>query len=430
MQLTHPKSVSAILAAASCTLLGSPVQAQETVEDWQFDTAILYYGESDRVQLVEGVFNANKDFGNEQIFNGKVVIDTLTGASASGAVAQPGVQTFTRPSGNDSYQIAAGETPLDDTFRDTRVQLSGQWTQPIAEDLRASGGLQVSKEYDYLSIVGNGSLAMDFYNKNTTVTAGLSYALDSIDPVGGRPIDFSSMIVDSGQFNNTDAYQQAFDDTRIYGSEDKDTVDLLFGVTQIINRRMLMQFNYSFSTSDGYHNDPYKVLSVVDQQGLTQDILHESRPTQRTKHSVYWQTKYALDQGVIDLSYRFATDDWEIDSHTIDSRLRFDLSETSYIQPHFRYYQQSAAEFYNPFLLESEPMPEHASADYRLGEMTAITVGIKYGMQLQNGHELAFRLEYYQQDPKNAGFDQPGALASLDLYPSVKAVIAQVNYRF
>ncbi|MEP4890877.1 MAG: DUF3570 domain-containing protein [Aliiglaciecola sp.] len=430
MQLKQTKNVSATLAAASCALLGTSVQAEDNSEEWKFDTAILYYGETDRVQLVEGVFNANKDFGDEHYFNGKLVIDTLTGASASGAVAQSGVQTFTRPSGNETYTVEAGETPLDDTFHDTRVQASGQWTQPIGENYRISGGLQASKEYDYLSIVGNGSLDMDLNQRNTTLSAGISYAFDSIDPVGGRPVDLSSMVVDNGQFDSSEAYQQAFDATRLQGSEQKDTVDLLLGVTQVINRRMLMQFNYSLSMSDGYHNDPYKVLSVVDQQGLTQDVVYESRPTERTKHSMYWQTKYALDQGVVDFSYRFATDDWDIDSHTIDSRFRYNLSETSYIQPHIRYYQQNEAEFYNPFLSQGTALPEHASADYRLGKMTAITLGLKYGMQLENGNELAFRLEYYQQTPDNAGFEQPGTLADEDLYPSLKAVIAQVSYSF
>ncbi|MDP5041405.1 MAG: DUF3570 domain-containing protein, partial [Paraglaciecola sp.] len=165
-------------------------------------------------------------------------------------------------------------------------------------------------------------------------------------------------------------------------------------------------------------------------QGLTQDLLYENRPDTRTRNSFYWQTKYALDFGVADISYRFATDDWKIDSHTIDSRLRINLSDTSYLQPHFRYYQQGAAEFYRPFLMEGDNVPEFASADYRLGEMTAYTVGLKYGMELDNGDELAFRLEYYQQTPKNAGFNEPGALQDVDLYPSLKAVIAQVSYRF
>ena len=423
-------NVNTALAAATCALLGtvSAVQADEGV--WEMDAALLYYGETDRVTAIEGVFSAKQDFGDEHVFSGKVILDSLTGASASGAVAQPNAQTYTRPSGNGQYVVDAGDTPLDDTFHDTRLQIEAQWTQPLWDDIRGSTGLHLSKEYDYLSIAINGSVAKDFNQKNTTVSAGLSLAFDSIDPEGGRPIAFSDMVIDQGQFADEQAYQAAFDATRQEGSDDKSTVDLMFGVTQIINRRMLMQFNYGYSMSDGYHTDPFKVLSVVNDQGLTQSLVHEDRPTQRTRQSFYWQTKYALHSGVADISYRYATDDWHINSHTIDSRLRFNLSGNTYIQPHFRYYQQSAAEFYQPFLLEGTALPTFASADYRLGEMTAYTIGLKYGMKMPSGNEWAFRLEYYQQDPKNAGFDEHGALQQLDLYPSVKAVIAQVSYSF
>ncbi|MFT4993428.1 MAG: hypothetical protein ACI965_000447 [Paraglaciecola sp.] len=425
-----PKSISAALAMATCTLLGGQAMADTAAQAWHFDTALLYYGETERVSAAEGAVSAKKDFGDGHVFSGKLVIDTLTGASASGAVAQPTIQTFTRPSGNGQYTITPGNTPLDDTFKDTRVQLEAQWTQPLWENMRGSTGVHFSKEYDYLSIAFNGSLAQDFNQKNTTLTAGLSYALDTIDPEGGRPVSFSSMVIDQGQFIDEDAYRAVFDATRQEGTDDKTTTDLLLGVTQIISRRMLMQFNYGFSMSDGYHTDPFKVLSVVNSEGLTQDLVHESRPDERSRHNFYWQTKYAMDVGVADISYRFATDDWEIDSHTIDSRLRLNLTDSTYIQPHFRYYQQSAAEFYQPFLLDAEPLPQFASADYRLGEMTAYTLGLKYGMTLDNGNELGFRLEYYQQHPKNSGFNEPRVLQEQDLYPSVKAIIAQVNYSF
>lgn len=423
-------NVNSALAAATCVLLGTipVVHSEENV--WEMDTALLYYSEEDRVTAVEGVFSAKKDFGEEHIFFGKVIVDSLTGASASGAVAQPTAQTFTRPSGNGQYVIEAGDTPLDDTFLDTRVQLEAQWTQPLWENVRGSTGIHLSREYDYLSVALNGSLAKDFNQKNTTVSAGVSLAYDTVDPEGGRPIAFSEMVIDQGQFVNEQAFQDAFDATRQDSSDDKTTIDLLLGVTQIINRRTIMQFNYGLATSDGYHTDPFKVLSVVNDQGLTQSLVHEDRPTERTRHSFYWQTKYALDTGVVDISYRYGTDDWDIDSHTIDSRLRFKLSANSYIQPHFRYYQQSAADFYQPFLLEGTTLPAFASADYRLGEMTAYTVGLKYGLKMPSGNEWGFRLEYYQQDPKNDGFDEPGVLQTLDLYPSVKAVIAQVSYSF
>ncbi|WP_158972606.1 DUF3570 domain-containing protein [Paraglaciecola sp. L3A3] len=430
MQLTKQKNITATLATATCALLGIAPTAQAEEPVWEMDTALLYYGETDRVTAVEGVFSAKKDFGDEHIFSGKLVLDTLTGASATGAVPQSDVQTFTRPSGNGQYQIAAGETPLDDTFKDTRVQVEAQWTQPIWQEYRVSSGVHLSKEYDYLSLAANGSLARDFNQKNTTISAGLSLAFDSIDPEGGRPIAFSEMVIDQGQFVNEDAYRAAFDATRQNDSDNKTTIDLLFGVTQVINRKMLMQFNYGFSVSDGYHTDPFKVLSLVDLMGNTQGLLHENRPDKRTRHSVYWQTKYATSIGVSDVSYRYATDDWDINSHTIDTRFRINLSNNTYIQPHFRYYQQSAADLYRPFLMEGNELPTYASADYRLGEMTAYTLGFKYGLAMSDGNELAFRLEYYQQNPENSGFDIPTGLEQQDLYPSLSAIIAQVSYSF
>mgnify|MGYP000571982765 CR=1 FL=1 len=208
-------NVNTALAAATCALLGTAAPISHAEEGvWEMDAAMLYYGETERVTAFEGVFSAKKDFGDEHVFSGKFVVDTLTGASATGAVAQPSAQTFTRPSGKGQYEIDAAKTPLDDTFRDTRVQLEAQWTQPLWEDTRGSTGVHFSKEYDYLSIAVNASLAKDFNRKNTTISAGLSLAFDTIDPEGGRPVAFAEMVVDLGQYANQQAYQNAFDATR------------------------------------------------------------------------------------------------------------------------------------------------------------------------------------------------------------------------
>lgn len=429
MQLKKKGSITTALAGATCALLGQPaVQANELLKNWKFDTAILFYGETDRVSLAEGVFNASKTFDDDSLFNLKFVFDTLTGASANGAVAQPTAQTFSRPSGKGNYNVAANETPLDDTFHDTRVQLSTSWMQPFADSWRGTVSANLSGEYDYQSIGFSGQLEKDLFQRNTTLSAGLSYQFDTIDPVGGLPIAFSSMVLNPDNGNDDD--DEDDDDNDSGGSDDKSTLDLIFGVTQVINRHMLMQFNYSYSQVDGYMTDAYKYLSVVNAEGLTQDYLYEGRPDERTKHSFFWQTKYALDSGVIDVSFRYATDDWDIKSQTVDTRFRYNLNNNNYLQPHLRYYHQSAAEFYRPYLMQGAPQPTAASADYRVGEMDAITIGLKYGQKMDNDREWAVRLEYYQQTPKNSGFDKPGVLQDIDIFPGIEAVILQVNYHF
>jgi hypothetical protein len=437
---TEKTNVKVALTLATAALLGTSNLAQANTTStagaqdstWDFDSAFLFYSEVDRVSAGEAIFNAKKTFANDEVLNLKVTIDALTGASASGAVAQPDVQTFTRPSGNGQYTIAPGDTPLDDTFHDTRVQFNGQWTQPIAPNYTASGGLHISKEYDYLSLGINGNLAYDFDRKNSTFSAGFSYFQDTFTPEGSIPKPFTSMLIGD---SSSASWDDDFAKTRIDTEDTKTTTDILLGFTQVINRRMITQFNYSYSIVDGYLNDPFKVISRVNgDTGYTQDNIYESLPDSRVKQSLYAQSLYHFDSVVLDISYRYMWDDWEITSQTIDSRLRIPLGDTfgteSYLQPHFRFYQQGAAEFYQPFLIDNATLPTYASADYRIGEMTTFTVGLKYGLLVNNGHDLSFRLEYYRQAPTDAGFDAPGVLNEVDLYPTIDAIIAQVTYSF
>ncbi|HCU64143.1 MAG TPA: hypothetical protein DF774_00125 [Rheinheimera sp.] len=438
MQLTKTGSISAALAAATCTLLSANAIAADSstvnstdslIEGWQFNSALLYYGETDRVKAAEAILSARGDFGDDKFLNLNLVLDSLTGASATGAVAQPDAQTFTRPSGAGSYTTAAGATPLDDTFRDTRVQLDASWEQPLTTNYRGTVGGHFSKEYDYLSLGINGNISRDFNHKNTTVSVGTSFSHDSINPEGGIPSAFTPMLFRSN-FASEAAYQQAFDGSRRTDSDTKTTAELLFGVTQVINPNWLMQLNYSIAKADGYLSDPFKVLSVVNSNGITQQNLYEQRPDSRTKQSLYWQNKWHLSGSYLDLSYRYMWDDWSLNSHTADARWRFPVAGNWYIEPHARYYTQDEAEFYQPFLSEGMPLPAFASTDYRIGQMDAYTVGAKVGTVLEGGHDFAVRLEYYQQNPNNPGVELPGVLQDLELFGDVKAVMLQVSYSF
>ncbi|MDX1537039.1 DUF3570 domain-containing protein [Arsukibacterium sp.] len=429
MQLKQLANISVALAAASCAALGQQAEAGTLLDGWQFNSAILLYNETDRVSAGEGILTARGDFGDDKYLNLGLVVDALTGASATGAVAQPYVQSFTRPSGRGSYDVAPGVTPLDDTFHDTRVQLDASWEQPIAANWRVSGGGHLSKEYDYLSMGLNGSVARDFNQRNTTVSLGMGYSHDTISPEGGIAKALAPMLLRS-DFANDSSYQAAFDATRDRADDTKDTLDVLLGLTQVINRDWLMQFNYSFSLADGYMTDPFKLVSVVNANGEVQQNLYESRPDQRTKHSLYWQNKLHVRGSYLDASYRYMWDDWELTSHTADLKWRLPIADSWYVEPQFRYYQQTAAEFYQPFILQAEPVPQYVSADYRIGKMNTYTVGAKFGTKLAAGNELSFRIALYQQNPQNDGVTAPGVLADIDLYEKVTAVMAQISYSF
>jgi hypothetical protein len=355
----------------------------------------------------------------------------LTGATPNGAIPQDVAQTFTRPSGKGVYVTPPGELPLDDTFRDTRAAFAVDWSQPLGRLYQVSVGASASKEYDYLHLGLNAKISRDFNQRNTTLSAGFAYSADELDPVGGTPMGLTAM-GDAGEDGLSKGPKQS-----------KDVVDAVLGVTQVISKNMLVQLNYSYSDSSGYLTDPYKIMSVVD--GTTGDVipipptpapgplylyLYEDRPDNRVKHSLYAQTKYYMSGNVLDVSYRYMTDDWDIDSHTLDMRYRWPIGNGRYLEPHLRVYTQSEADFYSLSLVDGDPLPENASADYRLGNFDAVTAGLKYGWKTANGNDMNVRLEVYRQTANVSESQLIGNQVGRENAPDLNAIIFQFGYRF
>lgn len=417
-------SVKSAVSAAVMGLLSQGAHAAD--HPWQIETSGLLYSESDsRVSAIEPVVSARKEYADEHYLNVKLVVDALTGATPTGALPSNSAQTYTRPSGNGSYTVQPGELPLDDTFHDTRVALSANWEQPLTELMRGEVGTNFSQEYDFTSLGVSGNLARDLNDRNTTVSVGLSLENDWIKPEGDIPTPFGAM-------QPVGAVQP-----RGESDDSKTVVDTLFGITQVINARWLMQLSYSLGQADGYLTDPFKILSVVDNAGdlvATDSWRFENRPDKRIKQSIYWQNNYRLDRDRIRVSYRYFWDDWDIKSHTLDFSYRWNFAENQFLEPELRFYKQSEAEFYEPLLRQSDvlanTLPEFASADLRLAKFNATTIGLKYQHQLANNQHWNARFAVYQQSGESSPEGLFGTNAQFDVFPSLTAMIAQVGYGF
>ncbi len=433
--------ISAALAAATCGLLGTAAPSESGAAEpqarWDIDSAALYYGEGDgRVKDASLAIDARRDFADERTLGLGLHLDTLTGASPSGAIAQPGVQTFTSPSGRDTYSTPGGDIPLDETFHDTRFAIDASWSQPLARLYKLSSGVSFSSEFDYQHIGANLGIARDFDRRNTTVSAAIAYGQDTIKPVGGIPIALAAMT------DAVDEDQQP--DNRADGSDSKTLFDVLLGVTQVLGRHTLLRVNLSYSDSSGYLTDPYKILSVVDPltgmlvprtaapggTGPAGVYRFESRPDSRRKQGLYAELRHDFSGRVLNVGYRYSTDDWEIDSHTLEARMRFPIGESSYLEPHLRYYRQTVASFYRYSLPDGGTLPQFASADARLGDLDAQTIGLKFGHRRANGNEWSARLELYQQTGHLERGQLIGAQPTNAALPDFDAIILQFGYRF
>jgi hypothetical protein len=419
--------------AASCALLGAgAARSQEThlaplnsglLEDWSVDSALAYYHEDGRIQAIEPVLDVAKVFADGQTLDFNVTFDALSGASPNGALTSHTAQTFASPSGKPQhkYTTAPGQLPVDPDYEDDRIAVGGNWTVPFTQVDQVSVGGKLSGEDDFFSATVNASIAHDFNEKNTTLSLGIDNEFDSIHPIGGAPVPGSD-------------YELA---EKQSGGKSKDGAGILLGVTQVMTRIWLSEFNISIDRFHGYLNDPYKFASIINSAGGTAGYEYENRPDQRTRKSAYWENRVGWSSQISTaLSLRYMSDDWGVRSDTAQMHLRWTFSNRDrYVEPTIRWYRQAAADFYTPFILTTgKPISGYESSDSRLGAFHALTYGVKFAQKLpglgnRQESEISVRAEYYQQT-----FDErlptPAGLQGLDLYPGLKAVLVQIGWRF
>jgi len=436
------RNVSKALKVATSTLLSSitvVAHAADTDNEWLFDGAILHYSEKDRVQVLEPVFAFRKYEQFDDFIDYRITIDSMTGATPNGATPSNAKQTFSGASGQSGYTVAAGETPLRE-FSDTRIALNVTSETPLSSVTRRSSSVAISFEQDYASLGYSSSYSKDYDGKHTTLTAGAGINLDLVYPNGGAPEALANINEPNNQSGGGGDDEGDDDDDEgesEFDPEFKGMLDVLLGVTQVVNRYTLVQLNYSHSFIQGYLTDPYKIVSVVDsvtgEQALTPTTtngiyLTEKRPDSRDTNSLYFKSVVNVFGDVLRLSYRYYWDDWGINSNTIDVRYRFEIGDTFYIQPHYRYYTQTAADFYRHSLRDNEVLPKYVSADFRLGDFVGKTVGFKIGADFGGSSKFDIRVEQYTQTGESHPDDAVGFQRNFDLYPTLDAVIIQVSY--
>ncbi|MBI3562383.1 MAG: DUF3570 domain-containing protein [Gammaproteobacteria bacterium] len=431
MQLTkkNPLAIRQALAFSTAALLGhaSPPAHAADNRDWEVDSAIMFYQETGRVSATEPILRLRMDRGDDHFLTLKFVADTLTGASPNGAIPTSSAQTFSGPSGTAGYTTPANSVPLDPTFHDARYAFNAEWEQPAGSASKSIYGVNFSTETDYQSIGLSATYNFDFNQHDTTLTTGIAANADSVQPIGGTPLGLSTVVATPAGGGKNEG-EGGGGEAKF--NINKHVYDLLLGITQVMSRQDLVQFNINAGKESGYLTDPYKILSVVDTNGaliFPDPYVHEKRPDNRGRMAFYSQWSHQFTSDVLRLAVRHYSDTWGISSNTLDAHYRLELGQRQYLEPHYRYYKQTAADFYHTSLRSSDLAGlNYASADYRLADMSSKTLGLKYGLLVGKRSEVAIRVETITQHARPS--EVIGVQNQQILLPDIKASIIQLNY--
>lgn len=286
---------------------------------------------------------AEQDLGTATRLKVQGIIDAIAGATPNGQPA---------PAGSDQVVL----TKLTERRKAWNADLSHQFSRT-----RISVGGANSRESDYVSTGVSLNTQTGFNQKNTTLLAGIAGTEDRVKVF----------------------YQTAWADKR--------TMDVILGVTQLLDPRTSVTLNLTWGESEGYLNDQYKLVqkNVQLAPGFSLPFTYsENRPDQRTRVIALaaWNQTFPKLGGTVDASYRYFRDSFDTTAHTVELHWLQRLGEHVILQPELRLYQQTAAEFYHyrldgtnitPVAGAPRPQGPFYSSDYRLSEMATLFYGAK-----------------------------------------------------
>ncbi len=304
-----------------------------------------------RVEVLAHYALAEKDLSPNMRLRFTGLLDAITGATPTGEPAE------TRD----------GPVPLTEIKDDRRagsLDLTHQFSR-----LGITAGYARSTESDYVSDGVSATALVDFNQKQTLLRVGVSGTWDEV------------------KVFYTDAWQ------------DKMSVDVILGVTQVINATTTLTANLTYGQAEGYLNDPYKIIRKDTEilPGLFLPLTFaENRPDERRKWIGYLAFNHAWPEqhGAFEATYRFYHDGYGIDSHTMTAGWRQTFQDGRWtLNPHVRAYRQSAADFYRVTLdgtditptVQPQPAGPFYSADYRLAELDTFSAGVTLTWKIRDG---------------------------------------------
>ena len=384
---------SLTLAALALPLLHTSVQAARVDENYHADFQYGRYQESSArmsVDIFEG--NLSAPIGKALTGSVNIVNDVITGASPTSNTKDANgklVQVISGASGNWRSSNCGA------SICDERHAITPSLTYFFDNAaLSISGGY--SEENDYTARYGSTNLSWDINKKLTTLNFGASVSFDKVHPT---PLN-------GGFLRNADCGALC----------NKTSQQYLIGISQIIDKHSLLQTNFSFGYHNGYLSDPYKKVGFDFNTNFYINF-NERRPRERFEWA--WLTQYVrhfdnLNHAALHLDYRFGINDWGIHSHTAELSWHQPIVMGWQLIPRFRYYSQTAADFYQPVFAGTNQNYNAYSSDYRLAGFGAMSAGLKLSkdfsqlkplntVKLQAGIEYYEHKAQYQIEGNNAG---------------------------
>lgn len=248
---------------------------------------------------------------------------------------------------------------------DTRIYPSLTWSMENSKTgSTLSAGLSSSTEFDYQSFGGNIGFAQKTKNRMGEFSAKMQVYIDQLKLV--TPTELRPPSSDPEDYP--------------YGSAGRNTYAGSLSYSQILNKNMQLMFLADVVQQTGYLSLPFHRVYFEDGS-----VHQENLPDKRFKIPLGMRFNYfAGDKFIFKTYYRFYTDDWGLTAHTASLEIPIKLSAFLSVSPSYRFYKQTAADYFKPYEAHSGS-EEFYTSNYDLGNFTSHFPGLNIRFSPVNG---------------------------------------------
>lgn len=229
---------------------------------------------------------------------------------------------------------------------DTRFYPSFGWSMENQKKGTTIGaGVSFSTEYDYQSIGAGINFSKKTNNRNGEFTAKAQAYFDRVSLI--YPVELRTNGGGSG----------GADDENNYPGTPRNSFSGSLSYSQIVNQRLQIMFIADFVYQKGYLGLPFHRVYFTDNS-----VHIENLPDTRMKIPLGFRASYFIgDHIILKAFYRYYHDDWGLASHTIDLETPVKITPFFSIIPFFRYYKQTAIDYFAPYKVHTAADPFYSS---------------------------------------------------------------------
>ena len=295
------------------------------------------------------------------------------------------------PGAGVELSLNSGETVFDVGYA------ADVWTS-ASIDIRSAATDRVTEHRDQIDLsvtraIGIGSIGSSYY-----------FSFEP-DYVAHNATFFASQELNQKNTTLSESFSLAYDRVGRSGDPTFDRparqLSSRLSLTQVINPKTLVQFNYQLTLRQGFMSSPYRYVALGGNEGRCGSsnvglCVPEVVPDRRVRHALVARGRHALSSSSsIGLAYRTYFDSWGLVSHTAAVQLAWVLSEVSTLTLRYRFYIQGKAYFYERAYEGPEALTyNYVTRDRELSALHNNRVAMSYGTHFDvgGGREMHFEL--------------------------------------